>query len=83
MPGGMGASMIACDRGPRGSSSSLRSGDKDGDLYGFAVEAINKLSQGFILYLDDGLEYCLGLWVSLRRCERTDDLVLQVSPQGD
>ena len=40
-----------------------------GDLYGFAIEAIDKFSQGFILSLDDGLECCLGLWVSPRRSE--------------
>ena len=54
-----------------------------GDLYGFAIKAINKLSQGFILSLDDGLESRLGLWVSPRRSERTYELVLQISPRGD
>ena len=40
-----------------------------GDLDGFPVEAVNKLSQGLIVLLDDGLESHLGLWVSPRRCE--------------
>ena len=54
-----------------------------GDLYGFAIEAVDEFSQSLVLPLDDGLEHYLGLWMSPLRGERTYELILQVSPQGD
>ena len=36
-----------------------------GDLNGLAVEPINKLPEGLTVSLDDGLEGCLSLWMSM------------------
>ena len=54
-----------------------------GDLDGLAVEPINKFPDGLVVSLDDSLEGCFNLWMSMRSSKQTDELVLQISLGGD